>query len=146
MKMRMIIIPMPWTSLVVHCLRLLSSTAGGVGSIPDPGTKIPCAAQHSQKKNNNNNNASMIQMAPKIQTKCLCGLLRWLSGKESTYQYRRHRFNPWFGKILWRRKWQPIPVFLSGESHGQRSLGGYSPRDHKESDMTEHDTQMEGHI
>ena len=48
--MRMIIIPMPWTSLVVHCLRLLSSTAGGVGSIPDPGTKIPCAAQHSQKK------------------------------------------------------------------------------------------------
>ena len=50
----------------------------------------------------------MIQIAPKIQTKCLCGLLRWLSGKESTYQHRRHRFNPWFGKILWRRKWQPI--------------------------------------
>ena len=58
---------------------------------------------------------------------CLCGLLRWLSGKESTYHCRRHRFDTWFRKILWRRKWQPIPVFLSGKSHGQRSLMGYSP-------------------
>ena len=33
----------------------------------------------------------------------------------------------WVGKILWRRKWQPTPVFLPGESHGQRSLAGYSP-------------------
>ena len=37
----------------------------------------------------------------------------------------------------WRRKWQPTPVFLPGESHGQRRLGGYSPWGHKESDMTE---------
>ena len=36
-----------------------------------------------------------------------------------------------------RRKWEPTPVFLPGESHGQRSLAGYSPRGHKESDMTE---------
>ena len=43
----------------------------------------------------------------------------------------------WVGKILWRRKWQSIPVFLPGESHGQRSLVGYSPWGHKESDMTE---------
>ena len=41
------------------------------------------------------------------------------------------------GKIPWRRKWKPTPVFLPGESHGQRSLAGYSPQDHKESDMTE---------
>ena len=40
-------------------------------------------------------------------------------------------------KILWRRKWQPTPVFLPGEFHGQRSLVGYSPGGHKESDMTE---------
>ena len=33
--------------------------------------------------------------------------------------------------------WQPTPVFLSGKFHGQRSLAGYSPWDHKESDMTE---------
>ena len=32
-------------------------------------------------------------------------------------------FNPWFGTIPWRRKWQPTPVFLPGESHEQRSLG-----------------------
>ena len=39
-------------------------------------------------------------------------------------------------KIPWRRKWQPTPVFLSGKSHGQRSLVGYTPQDSKESDMT----------
>ena len=43
----------------------------------------------------------------------------------------------WVGKIPWRRKWQPIPVFLPGESHGQRSLAGYSPRGRRESDTTE---------
>jgi hypothetical protein len=59
-----------------------------------------------------------------------CGLCRWLSGKESTCQCRRHRrfgFDLWFGKIPWSRKWQPIPVFLVGKSHGQRSLVGSSP-------------------
>ena len=48
---------------------------------------------------------------------------------EPTCQYRRHMrhgFDPWFRKILWRRKWQPIPIFLLGESHGQRSLAGRS--------------------
>ena len=39
---------------------------------------------------------------------------------------QRPRFDPWVGKILWKRKWQPTPVFLPGESHGQRSLAGYS--------------------
>ena len=50
------------------------------------------------------------------------------SGKESACQCRRHqrlRFVPWVWKILWRRAWQPTPVFLPGESHGQRSLVGY---------------------
>ena len=47
------------------------------------------------------------------------------------------KVNPWVGKILWRRKWQPTPVFLPGESHGQRSLVGYSPQGHREPDMTE---------
>jgi len=41
------------------------------------------------------------------------------------------------GKILWRRAWQPTPVFLPGEPHEQRSLVGYSPWGRKESDMTE---------
>jgi len=58
-------------------------------------------------------------------------LPRWLSGKESAYQSRKHRrggFDPWVRKIPWRRKWQHTPVFLPGKFHGQRrSLVGYSP-------------------
>ena len=50
------------------------------------------------------------------------GLLRWLRGKESACQCRRHSFNLWVRKIPWRRKWQPTPVFLPGKSHRQRSL------------------------
>ena len=43
----------------------------------------------------------------------------------------------WVGKIPWRRVWQPTPVFLPGESHGQRSLEGYSPWGCREPAMTE---------
>ena len=53
------------------------------------------------------------------------------SGKEPTCQCRRRGFHSWVGKIPWRRKWQPTPVFLPGKSHGQRSLVGYSPWGHK---------------
>ena len=42
-------------------------------------------------------------------------------------QCRRPWFNSWVRKITWKSKWQPTPVFLPGESHGQRSLEGYSP-------------------
>jgi len=44
--------------------------------------------------------------------------------------------DPWIGKVPWRRKWQPTPAFLSGKSHGQRSLAGSSPWGHKELNMT----------
>ena len=50
---------------------------------------------------------------------------------------RETRFNSWVGKIPWRRKWQPTPVLLPGKLHGLRSLVGYSPWGHKESDTTE---------
>ena len=59
----------------------------------------------------------------------LNGLSCWLSGKEPSCQCRRLRFDHKsgrIGKIPWRRKWQPTPVFLPGKSHGQRSLVGYS--------------------
>ena len=62
------------------------------------------------------------------------------SGKEPAYQFRRPKrrgFDPWVGKIPWRRARQPTPVFLPGESRGQRSLVEYSPWDRTESDMTE---------
>ena len=48
----------------------------------------------------------------------------------------RARSLGWVGKIPWRRKWQPTPVFLPGKSHGQKSLAGYSPKGAKELDMT----------
>ena len=51
----------------------------------------------------------------------------WLSGKEPAYQCRRRGFEPWVGKIPWRRKWESSPIFLPGKSQGQRSLAGYSP-------------------
>ena len=47
--------------------------------------------------------------------------------KASAYNVGGHRFNAWVGKIPWRRKWQPTPVFLPQKSHGQRNLVGYSP-------------------
>ena len=61
------------------------------------------------------------------------------SGKEPTCQCRRckrHEFDSWVRKIPW-RVWQPTPIFLPAESHGQRSLEGYCPWGCKESHMTE---------
>ena len=66
---------------------------------------------------------------------------RWLSGEESAChckRFRKCRFDPWVRKIPWRRKWQPAPVFLPGEFHGQRSLAGYRPWGPKELDTTQH--------
>ena len=57
-------------------------------------------------------------------------------GKASVYN-GRPGFDPWIGKIRWKRKWQSTPVLLSGKSHGQRSLIGYSPWGCKELDTTE---------
>ena len=61
-----------------------------------------------------------------------------LRDRESVCQCKRCRLDPWVGKIRWRRKWQPTPVFLPGESHGWKILAGYSPWDCKES------TQLSG--
>ena len=60
----------------------------------------------------------------------------WLS-KKIRLRGGRPGFDPWVGRIPWRRKWQPTPVFLPGEFHGQRSLEGYSPWGCRESDTTE---------
>ena len=51
----------------------------------------------------------------------------------------------WVRKIPWRRAWQPTPVFSSGESHGWKSLVGYSPWGQKESDTTEVTEQARMH-
>ena len=52
-------------------------------------------------------------------------------------QCRRPGFHLWVAKIPWRREQLPTPIFLPGEFYGQRSLAGYSPWGHKESDTTE---------
>ena len=57
--------------------------------------------------------------------------------KASVSNVGKPGFDPWAGKIPWRRKWQPTPVFLLGEFLGWRSLVGYSPPGRRESDMTE---------
>ena len=65
------------------------------------------------------------------------GLPWWLRRQSIRLQCGRPGFDPWVRKIPWRRKWQPTPVLLPGEFHGQKSLVGYSPWGRKESDMTE---------
>ena len=69
-----------------------------------------------------------------------CSFPGGTSGKEPACQCRkrkRHRFDPWVRKIPWRRTWRPTPGSLPGESHGQRSLVGYSLQGRKELDTTE---------
>ena len=76
----------------------------------------------------------------RLPTELLRGFPGGASGKEPACQCRRHKrrgFNPWVGKIPWRRAWQPTRAFLPGESHGQRSLVGYSPWGCKKLDTTE---------
>ena len=90
--------------------------------------------------------ASLLWVCFSFVDKFIC-VLFWdfpggTHGKEPACQCpcgrrKRCRFDPWVRKILWRRKGQPAPVLLPGESRGQRSLVGYSSWGHKESDTTE---------
>ena len=69
-----------------------------------------------------------------------CCIIGSFPDGEPTCQCRRrkrHGSDPWVGKIWWIRARQPTPVLLPGESHGLRSLEGYSPQGCKESDTTE---------
>ena len=67
----------------------------------------------------------------------LFGLPWWLRWRKNLPTMQETQFNPWIGKIPWRREYLPIPVFLPGDSLAQRNLVGYSPFGHRESDMTE---------
>ena len=72
----------------------------------------------------------------KCLSSSLSSFISGSDGKESACNVG-DGFNPWVRKISCRREWLPTPVFLPGESHGQKSLVNYSPWGHKESDMTE---------
>ena len=68
---------------------------------------------------------------------CIKAWLPWVAQLVKNLRAMQEtRFDPGAGTIPWRRKWQPTPVFLCGESHGQRSLAGYSPKGCTESDTT----------
>ena len=90
--------------------------AGDPGLIPglrsSPGEGIGCPLRYSW--------ASLVAQTVKNPLQC-----------------RRLGFDPWVGKMPWRRAWQPTPVFLPGESPWARSLAGCSPQDGKQLDMTE---------
>ena len=81
---------------------------------------------------------STYEMMPLLKNtfECMCDLaVKNLPAKQETC--RRCSFNPWVGKIPWRRKWQPTPAFLPEKFHGQRRLAGYSQWGLKESDTAE---------
>ena len=82
------------------------------GELRQRGRKCHCVPRIP--KDHSENEASLV--AQIIRNPCQC---------------RRSRFYPWIRKIPWRRKWQPAPVFLPGEFHGQRSLVGYNLCDHR---------------
>ena len=67
----------------------------------------------------------------------LCQWLEFAYKQQFCLQCRRLGFDSWVGKIPWRKKWQPTPVFLPGEFHGQRKLSGLQSGGSQESDMTE---------
>ena len=112
---------------------------GHLGSVPDP------HPLHTPVEN------EWASWFPSISSQCHLPLptaslkrqrLLWLLQKHDMEgwivfcQGRKCGFDPWVGKIPWRRKWQPAPIFLPGKSHGQRSLVGCSPLSHKELDTT----------
>ena len=73
----------------------------------------------------------------KIKIKFSYPWLPWcLSGKKFACRCRRRGFDPWVGKIPWKRKWQPTSTALARKPRGQKSLMCYIPWGHKQSDMT----------
>ena len=82
-----------------------------------------------------NKNASCVTCK---KSKCSAiTVLSWLSWERICLWCRSPGFDPWVGKILWRRKWQPTPVLLPGEFHARRSWPGYTVHGIAESDRTE---------
>ena len=70
----------------------------------------------------------------------------WLSGKESTWESRRHCLDPGVRRMPWKRTWQPIPVFLPGKVHGPKNLVDCSPWGHKKSDRTDRQHMQEHRV
>ena len=95
-----------------------------------PWTEEPAGLQSMGSQRVGHDWSNLACMHAAIKNKCQC------------WRPKRHWFDCWVRNIPWRRKWQPTPVFLPGESHRWRSLLGYSPWGRKESDTTEQLTHM----
>ena len=130
------------SSMLPLWLKESACNAGDLGSITglgrSPGEGTGYLLQYSSPENFMD---CIVLWVTKSRTRLSLSLywgLPWWLRRQSIYlQCGRPRFDPWVGKILWRRKWQPTPVLLPGKSHGKRSLVGYSPWGCKELDTTE---------
>ena len=112
------------------------TSEGSQGVLVSAGSQQPLPGQFDSDKGQTWDR-EYIHSSSRLHGTLLWGFTGGSEGKESASQCRRLGFNPWVGKIRCRRKWQPTPGFLPGESHGQRSLEGYSPWGCKEPDTTE---------
>ena len=133
-----------------------ASTAGYLGLIPLWGTKILWITWHGQRVgrkittlytlnlhnitcqlplNKKGETVITVQKLPQWPFQVLALVVKIPPANAG--DIREHGLDTWIRKIPWRREWEPTPVFLPGESHGERNLMGYSPWGHKELDMTE---------
>ena len=107
------------------------------GFIKDKGNRDQIANNHWIIEKQKNSRKILLLLHWLGESLWLCGLPWWFRQWRVCLQCRRPGFDPWVGKNPWRRKLQPTPILLPGKSHGWRSLAGYSPWSHKESDTTE---------
>ena len=111
------------------------------GSLSDPGIKSMSLTSPALAGRFFTTSATCLVLSEACFPELYSGLYSYI-GERICLQCKRPEFSPWVGKMPWRRKWQPTLVFLPGKFHAQRSLVGYSPWGHKESDMTEQLTQQ----
>ena len=119
-----------WIGVIIQCLHHqqdFGRECCATQKWPNFTYSIPFRLRVSPSRSSDVSAALLRHKASMMGDWFVLGLPWWFSGKESTCQCRRGRFDPWVGKIPLRRKWQPTPVFWPGESHGQRSLAGYRP-------------------
>ena len=127
--------PVKWI-LMTTCVLVLSRHVAACGIAAVLSRDNPQHQQHSGSPRSLTDPGQLAKEALWRNLHPLLGFPGGASGKKPTCQCRRCGFNPWLGKIPWRRAWQITLVFLPGDSHRQRSLADYSPWGHKESDMT----------
>ena len=126
----------------VHAWEIpLTEEPGGLQSmrLQRVGGDLATKQQQQQLNINHSFNQQLLYLRASLIAQLVKNLLpSWGSMQSPLVNAREARdgaFHPWVGRIPWKRKWRPPPVFLPGKFHGQRSLSTYSPWVHQESDM-----------